>query len=328
MFYGKRYALILLLLLPGAALQAQDITGTWQGSLGPDQFLQLNIIQNGDQLCGYTWDTVHQKKGDYCKAYFEGRYNKRKKEWILTGSSFIQNSGSHVLSRIALKMSNTDGENILKGAGFGMSTRPVFDEDLFGRRNTDPFGPTQIITYGPAEFIFLEKVANMPDKILPHMRACFFDKQQSQPSTTTTIHKVPLPPVPDIPVTGIRKDSPVIVTPTGRGERIISQVPVSDTVIQLQVYDNAIIDGDTVSIFVNDQLVMEHRRLSAAPILVNITLNETVPLQKISLFAENLGSIPPNTALLVFIAGGKRYELFAKATLEENAVLYFEYKKE
>jgi len=325
--FAKRYGLMLLLLLSGATLHAQDITGTWQGSLGPDQFLQLNIIQNGDQLCGYTWDTVHNKKNDYCQAYFEGRYNKRKKEWILTGKDFIQNSGSHVLSRISLKMSNAEGENILKGAGFGMSVRPVFDDDLFGRR-LDPFGPAQVITYGPAEFIFLEKVANMPDKILPHMRACFFDKQQAQPSTTTTIHKVPLPTVTDIPVTDIRKDSPVIVTPTGRGERIISQVPVSDTAIQLQVYDNAIIDGDTVSIFVNDKLVMEHRRLSAAPIFVNITLNEAAPLQKISLFAENLGSIPPNTALLVFIAGGKRYELFAKATLEENAVLYFEYKKE
>ena len=42
--------------------------------------------------------------------------------------------------------------------------------------------------------------------------------------------------------------------------------------------------------------------------------------------AENLGSIPPNTALIVVYAGNKRYELFSSASLEENAVLVFEYK--
>jgi hypothetical protein len=44
------------------------------------------------------------------------------------------------------------------------------------------------------------------------------------------------------------------------------------------------------------------------------------------MFAENLGSIPPNTALIVVTAGNKRYELRSKASLEENAVLLFEYK--
>ena len=44
------------------------------------------------------------------------------------------------------------------------------------------------------------------------------------------------------------------------------------------------------------------------------------------MYAENLGSIPPNTALIVVTAGDKRYELRSKASLEENAVLVIEYK--
>jgi hypothetical protein len=46
------------------------------------------------------------------------------------------------------------------------------------------------------------------------------------------------------------------------------------------------------------------------------------------MFAENLGSIPPNTALIVVTAGTKRYELHSSASLEENAVMLFEYKPE
>jgi hypothetical protein len=44
--------------------------------------------------------------------------------------------------------------------------------------------------------------------------------------------------------------------------------------------------------------------------------------------AENLGSIPPNTALMVITAGAKRYELFITSTEQKNAVVVVEYKPE
>ncbi|HNA00676.1 MAG TPA: hypothetical protein PLN49_07430, partial [Ferruginibacter sp.] len=57
-----------------------------------------------------------------------------------------------------------------------------------------------------------------------------------------------------------------------------------------------------------------------------IDLDEKQERHEITMVAENLGSIPPNTALIVVYAGNKRYELFSSASLEENAVLVFEYK--
>jgi hypothetical protein len=68
------------------------------------------------------------------------------------------------------------------------------------------------------------------------------------------------------------------------------------------------------------------QRLSETPIELNIDLDEGKTLHEFTMFAENLGSIPPNTALIVVTAGNKRYELRSKASLEENAVLLFEYK--
>lgn len=96
--------------------------------------------------------------------------------------------------------------------------------------------------------------------------------------------------------------------------------------ITLKVYDNAIMDGDTVSILYNGRMLLTHQLLSEKGIELNIELDEKQPRHELTLFAENLGSIPPNTALIVVTAGTKRYELFASASLQENAVLVFEYK--
>ena len=96
--------------------------------------------------------------------------------------------------------------------------------------------------------------------------------------------------------------------------------------ITLSVYDNAIVDGDSVSIFFNGKLLLSHQKLEEKPIILHIELDENRTRNEILLFAENLGSIPPNTALVVVTAGDKRYELFSKASLEENAVLVIEYR--
>jgi hypothetical protein len=85
-------------------------------------------------------------------------------------------------------------------------------------------------------------------------------------------------------------------------------------------------DGDTVSILYNGKMLLTHQLLSEKGIELNIELDEKQTSHEITLFAENLGSIPPNTALIVITAGTRRYELFASASLEENAVLVFEYK--
>jgi hypothetical protein len=101
---------------------------------------------------------------------------------------------------------------------------------------------------------------------------------------------------------------------------------VNDKNITLSVYDNGIVDNDTVSVFYNGKLLLSHQRLSEKPIVIPISLDEKTTLHEITLFAENLGSIPPNTALVVVHAGDKRYELYASASLTENAVITFEYK--
>ncbi len=50
------------------------------------------------------------------------------------------------------------------------------------------------------------------------------------------------------------------------------------------------------------------------------------PVHESVMVAENLCSIPPNTALMVVTAGSKRYEAFIESTEKKNAVVIIEYR--
>jgi hypothetical protein len=43
--------------------------------------------------------------------------------------------------------------------------------------------------------------------------------------------------------------------------------------------------------------------------------------------AENLGSIPPNTSLMIVTAGTKRYEVFISSSEQKNAKVVFDLKE-
>ncbi|MDQ6813034.1 MAG: hypothetical protein M3040_04795, partial [Bacteroidota bacterium] len=49
-------------------------------------------------------------------------------------------------------------------------------------------------------------------------------------------------------------------------------------------------------------------------------------VNEIAMFAENLGRIPPNTALAVIYAGDQRFELNLTSTLSKNASIRFRRK--
>lgn len=320
------------LLKPGTAA-AQDISGTWEGDMGGFEFLQVVIVQvNEKEICGYTWDYVYADRSDHCKANFTAYYDKKHREWVLTGTSFFENSGSHILMDIRLwESTDRNGKTILKG--FEGQRFPI--NSLFG---------------GPQRYdIVLEKKSDKPAMITDGMKDCMKEKQKKTDTVATTPPIVLNPRVKDSaavisPKTDRNKIPAVTVIPPDnkinikadsvslqehaaeRRNKEQSRIQVSDKNLVLNVYDNATNDGDTVSIFYNDKLILSHQRLSEKPIVINITLDEKITEHKIVLYAENLGSIPPNTALVIAYAGGKRYELFSRASLDENAVLVFEYK--
>ena len=340
--FKKQFIIFFLSLFCFTGLKAQQqLTGSWEGDMGGDEFLQINVVQVGDKLCGYTWDHMWRNKRDYCKAYFNGFYDKVNRTWYLDGSSFMENSGSHVLMQIKCWITYENGDMVLKGYSVIKSMLST----LFGA--------------GSPNLIKLSKISSKPAMMTETMVNCVKDLQPKKdtvvktppvvivPKKKDTVIRVTAPPkrkdtvavttIPPKKIDSVAKLPPVIKIPpkadpiqqqlTMRKNKEMSRIVVTEKNLTLNVYDNATIDGDSVSIFYNGRMIMSHQRLSQEPIVINLVLDENVVIHTITMFAENLGSIPPNTALIIVTTpSGKRYELFSSATLEQNAVLVFEYK--
>lgn len=99
----------------------------------------------------------------------------------------------------------------------------------------------------------------------------------------------------------------------------IPEIKVDTGTIRLDFYDNAQVDGDSITVLVDKQVVLTHQRLSAKPLTtyVKIDLNNT--FHEVEMVAENLGSIPPNTAILIITAGTNRHLLSLSSSETKSA---------
>lgn len=97
--------------------------------------------------------------------------------------------------------------------------------------------------------------------------------------------------------------------------------------ISLALYDNGEIDGDTVSVLLNDEIILARQGLKASAIKKTIQIPADKDEVRLVLYAENLGRYPPNTGLLVVHDGDDVYQLRFTADLQQNAVIVFKRKQ-
>jgi len=108
---------------------------------------------------------------------------------------------------------------------------------------------------------------------------------------------------------------------------VIRSIYIQSDSLVLSLYDNGEIDGDTVTIYHNNKLVVSHKRISQNPVTLNIMVNRDQPHHELVMVADNLGSIPPNTSLMIVTAGAKRYEVFISSTKQKNAKVVLDLKE-
>jgi hypothetical protein len=113
----------------------------------------------------------------------------------------------------------------------------------------------------------------------------------------------------------------------GRENKLVKQVIVNSPSISIDLYDNGTIDNDTIMIFDNKILLLENKRLSYKATHFDVNFNKDNNRHEIIIVAHNLGTVPPNTALMVVKDGTSRQELYITSTLSVNAMIIFELKK-
>jgi len=112
-----------------------------------------------------------------------------------------------------------------------------------------------------------------------------------------------------------------------RENALAQTITVNTEQVTIKLYDNGEIDDDTISVFVDKQLKLSHKRLSTSPIVLTLDFDASDTEHEVVMVAENLGRIPPNTSLMVITAGDKRYQVQITSTEQKNAMVRFKYER-
>ena len=111
-----------------------------------------------------------------------------------------------------------------------------------------------------------------------------------------------------------------------RAKDVVKIVTVESPQIRIQLYDNGEIDNDTITVFINGKLLLYRQRLTEKPLTIDFTAFPDTDYELV-MYADNLGSIPPNTALMIVTAGQKKFEAFLSSSEQKSATVRFVYKK-
>lgn len=344
-FFIFLFSTIILLL---SKANAQQISGYWKGRIDRKN-VELKIVKNGDSLTGtsYYFESPYNFRRFSIKGYFDPASNsavwwddrliEEKKGKIifnptaavlyLSTADFNCPGGTKMFlnGRASLKEKKED----LRGTVDLQKTfSHIFNDewdfviDNYTAGTNDPYFIDSI-----SKLAFLKTVENKPIVIPAEKPA----------STVNVIEKkdqVFIPPLKK-PAVPIVKKEPVKTIPViekaisieekfiARKKVIFQEIPVAGDSIELRFYDNAQVDGDSISLFLNERLIFEHIRLTEKAFTIKLAVAELKESNDLIMVAENLGSIPPNTSYMLTIVDGTRYEARLESTEQSSAGIRF-----
>lgn len=294
-----------LLLLSATLVQAQRVSGYWYGKA---------TVANGGNSNTYLIELVIDQKGGssvqalinyYFKNTFRsfkvnGRYDAASRTVTFNDIPITYYASTSQL-QVDCMMDFIAQLRVAK-AGSNMAGRFV---GKAAYRNTCP---------DIAFNIQLNEAANNRDSILTALREFKETYQLWTPDVADTV----------VAATVIQRPIVNYVVANAYKERqnvVAQEIEVASDSLRIDFYDNGEVDGDSISIFYNDKLLASSQRLSAKAIHLSIGLDTTKQYNELAMFADNLGSIPPNTALMVIYDGTKRYEVRLSSSLQKNGTV-------
>jgi hypothetical protein len=113
-----------------------------------------------------------------------------------------------------------------------------------------------------------------------------------------------------------------------REEVVSDEIEVESDTLKVDFYDNGEVDGDSISVFFNKELLSFSQKLTTRSVHFDLRLDSLKQINELSMFANNLGSIPPNTALMVIDDGKNKFNIRLSSSLEKNATVKIRRKKD
>lgn len=279
-----RSFLLVILLLSGSMLFAQNLTGIWRGKRTqvaggcyPEYSIELHVYYSKDNsIMGNAYN--YFDKDRFTKINFTGRYNPSTHRMVIIENAVVQ--------------FNVPNNCIPCIKTYDLNWTDAGKQMLDGEWKGHEMGNSSICPPGK---IHLEK-ENIP----------VFPVDVFQNDTLANIQK-------DLKL-------------KAREKEIVQTVEIDTSEIKIELYDNAEIDDDTVTIFLNNTLLLYKKRLTDKPLTLNISAFPATDYEFL-MYADNLGRIPPNTSLMVITAGRKRYEMRISSSEQKSAVVRFRRKE-
>jgi hypothetical protein len=103
-------------------------------------------------------------------------------------------------------------------------------------------------------------------------------------------------------------------------------ITLDTSFIKLELYDNGEIDGDIATLVLDGKTILDKQLLGAKAATIFLNLANNGKEHTLELFANNLGTIPPNTALLVLTCNKKRYEINLSSDEVSNGTVKLVFK--
>lgn len=127
----------------------------------------------------------------------------------------------------------------------------------------------------------------------------------------------------ELPAAKPASTSATAIAYTERKKPAPQQFTITSDSLVLHFYDNGVVDGDVISVYANGEKIVANAKLLGIATKKTLYLTPAVDSVEMLLVAETLGSIPPNTGLLVVQDGNTRYDVHFTADLQTNAALIF-----
>lgn len=333
--------IVLLLLFCGFfsnVLHAQTITGAWKGKIG-SAHTELKLIKKGDSLLGTSY--YYTSRSNYIRYAVKGYFDPNSNSVIWWDEAMLED-------RLSGKIFGNDGkEALLSVADFNCPGERTMrlDGESTDRDDKDKPRGTVALQKIPSsgfhdewDFVLENYIygANDPEVIDSVARMHGVPNEVTEERETelasTTVKSVPKND-PSIaikapPIVEKKKPAPVPAGSaqqkfTTREKKLATVIPITGDSIELRFYDNAVVDGDSIAVFLNDKMVFEHVRLNNKPYTLTLAVKDLPEDNEMVMVAENLGTIPPNTSLMVAIVDGKRFEARLESTENSSALIRF-----
>ncbi|MEJ7739786.1 MAG: hypothetical protein WKF97_20360 [Chitinophagaceae bacterium] len=315
-----RPVIVSLILLLCHSSNSQSLTGSWYG--------KANVSLNG-HYNNYLTELVIKQKGDDIEGIFGYYFRDGYKSLFIRGK-YNKKSRKLDVQKIPLtyfRALSVDGVDCMMDF-YGTVMISKVHTTIKGVFVTDPrYRYTCPGISANYTLDFTEK--NQDSLIRNSISRKLWQPQQNDvvinttnttnPKQTQASGEKPSAPTPDM----VTQDQPLfqhLLELMEKRQTVLSKdIEIKSDSVRISFYDNGDIDGDSISVFLNKKPILVNQALTAEAMNIYIKLDAARDVNEITMYAENLGVYPPNTALMTVSDGEQRHEVYLSSSLSQNA---------